>query len=87
MAWSLWSACDDSGLQMRSRVCGAQGSTPCVGNGTQRRDCNEIPGESVSCWTHMLDFWSRFPFSGMSFCHDEALITLKYNAHALVWLG
>ncbi|XP_041806262.1 semaphorin-5B isoform X2 [Chelmon rostratus] len=43
MAWSLWSACDDSGLQMRSRVCGAQGSTPCVGNGTQRRDCNEIP--------------------------------------------
>ncbi|XP_071394939.1 semaphorin-5B isoform X1 [Centroberyx affinis] len=43
MAWSLWSACDDSGLQMRSRVCGAQGNTPCVGNGTQRRDCNEIP--------------------------------------------
>lgn len=45
MAWSLWSACDDSGLQMRSRVCGAQGNTPCVGNSTQRRDCNEIPGE------------------------------------------
>ncbi|XP_044071694.1 semaphorin-5B isoform X3 [Siniperca chuatsi] len=43
MAWSLWSACDDSGLQMRSRVCGAQGNTPCVGNNTQRRDCNEIP--------------------------------------------
>ncbi|XP_076602717.1 semaphorin-5B isoform X2 [Chaetodon auriga] len=43
MAWSLWSACDDSGLQMRSRVCGAQGNTPCVGNSTQRRDCNEIP--------------------------------------------
>ncbi|XP_069011111.1 semaphorin-5B isoform X2 [Embiotoca jacksoni] len=43
MAWSLWSACDDSGLQMRSRVCGAQGSNPCVGNSTQRRDCNEIP--------------------------------------------
>uniref|UniRef100_A0A3Q4BVE2 Sema domain-containing protein n=1 Tax=Mola mola TaxID=94237 RepID=A0A3Q4BVE2_MOLML len=43
MAWSLWSACDDSGLQMRSRVCGAQGSTPCVGNSSQRRDCNEIP--------------------------------------------
>ncbi|XP_072253653.1 semaphorin-5B isoform X2 [Leuresthes tenuis] len=43
MAWSLWSACDDSGLQMRSRVCGAQGSSPCVGNSTQRRDCNEIP--------------------------------------------
>lgn len=48
MAWSLWSACDDSGLQMRSRVCGAQGSTPCVGNSSQRRDCNEIPGESGS---------------------------------------
>lgn len=48
MAWSLWSACDDSGLQMRSRVCGAQGNTPCVGNSTQRRDCNEIPGESIS---------------------------------------
>lgn len=48
MAWSLWSACDDSGMQMRSRVCGAQGSSPCVGNSTQRRDCNEIPGESVS---------------------------------------
>ncbi|KAI4793312.1 hypothetical protein KUCAC02_032806 [Chaenocephalus aceratus] len=43
MAWSLWSACDDSGLQMRSRVCGAQGSSPCLGNSTQRRDCNEIP--------------------------------------------
>lgn len=43
MAWSLWSACDDSGLQMRNRVCGAQGNTPCVGNSTQRRDCNEIP--------------------------------------------
>ncbi|XP_034003029.1 semaphorin-5B isoform X1 [Trematomus bernacchii] len=43
MAWSLWSACDDSGLQMRSRVCGAQGSLPCLGNSTQRRDCNEIP--------------------------------------------
>uniref|UniRef100_A0A3Q3A857 Semaphorin-5A n=1 Tax=Kryptolebias marmoratus TaxID=37003 RepID=A0A3Q3A857_KRYMA len=43
MAWSLWSACDDSGFQMRSRVCGAQGSLPCVGNSTQRRDCNEIP--------------------------------------------
>ncbi|XP_028249215.1 semaphorin-5B isoform X3 [Parambassis ranga] len=43
MAWSLWSACDDSGLQMRSRVCGAQGNKPCVGNSTQRRDCNEIP--------------------------------------------
>lgn len=54
MAWSLWSACDDSGLQMRSRVCGAQGSTPCVGNGTQRRDCNEIPGESVSSEIQML---------------------------------
>lgn len=65
MAWSLWSACDDSGLQMRSRVCGAQGNTPCVGNGTQRRDCNEIPGESVSCWTHMLDFGVG-PLSGMS---------------------
>lgn len=52
MAWSLWSACDDSGLQMRSRVCGAQGNTPCVGNSTQRRDCNEIPGESVSTWIH-----------------------------------
>lgn len=47
MAWSLWSACDESGLQMRSRVCGAQGGAPCVGNSTQRRDCNEIPGESV----------------------------------------
>lgn len=65
MAWSLWSACDDSGLQMRSRVCGAQGSTPCVGNGTQRRDCNEIPGESVSCWTHVLGFGVG-PLSGMS---------------------
>eukprot|EP00066_Takifugu_rubripes_P022748 XP_011612014.1 PREDICTED: semaphorin-5B [Takifugu rubripes] len=43
MAWSLWSACDESGLQMRSRVCDAQGSAPCVGNSTQRRDCNEIP--------------------------------------------
>lgn len=43
MAWSLWSTCDDSGLQMRSRVCGTQGNTPCVGNSTQRRDCNEIP--------------------------------------------
>lgn len=49
MAWSLWSACDESGLQTRSRVCGAQGNSPCVGNSTQRRDCNEIPGESVSC--------------------------------------
>lgn len=48
MSWSLWSACDDSGLQMRSRDCGAQGSSQCVGNSTQRRDCNEIPGESVS---------------------------------------
>lgn len=47
MAWSLWSACDESGLQMRSRVCDAQGSAPCLGNSTQRRDCNEIPGESV----------------------------------------
>lgn len=47
MAWSLWSACDEAGLQMRSRVCDAQGSAPCVGNSTQRRDCNEIPGESV----------------------------------------
>lgn len=47
MAWSLWSACDESGLQMRSRVCDAQGSAPCVGNSTQRRDCNEIPGESL----------------------------------------
>lgn len=43
MAWSLWSACDDSGLQMRSRVCGSQNGTPCVGNNTQKRDCNEIP--------------------------------------------
>ncbi|XP_077947111.1 semaphorin-5B isoform X1 [Gasterosteus aculeatus] len=44
MAWSLWSACEDSGSQMRSRLCGAQGGgAPCVGNGTQRRDCNEIP--------------------------------------------
>lgn len=48
MAWSLWSACDESGMQMRTRVCGAQGNSPCVGNNTQRRDCNEIPGESVS---------------------------------------
>uniref|UniRef100_A0A3B3DNZ7 Sema domain-containing protein n=1 Tax=Oryzias melastigma TaxID=30732 RepID=A0A3B3DNZ7_ORYME len=43
MTWSQWSACDDSGLQMRSRVCGSQSSTPCLGNSTQRRDCNEIP--------------------------------------------
>ncbi|XP_077392606.1 semaphorin-5B isoform X2 [Festucalex cinctus] len=43
MAWSLWSTCDDSGVQMRTRTCGASGGAPCVGNGTQRRDCNEIP--------------------------------------------
>ncbi|XP_031440888.1 semaphorin-5B isoform X3 [Clupea harengus] len=43
MAWSVWSACDDTGLQLRSRACGAQGSTPCVGNSSQHRDCNEIP--------------------------------------------
>ncbi|XP_048049492.1 semaphorin-5B isoform X2 [Megalobrama amblycephala] len=42
MAWSVWSECDDLGLQLRSRVCGAQ-STPCVGNSSQHRDCNEIP--------------------------------------------
>lgn len=54
MAWSLWSACDDSGLQMRSRVCGAQANTPCVGNNTQRRDCNEIPGESVTSQIHTV---------------------------------
>lgn len=54
MAWSLWSACDDSGLQMRSRVCGAQGNTPCVGNSTQRRDCNEIPGESANRRIHTI---------------------------------
>lgn len=52
MAWSLWSTCDDSGFQTRNRVCGAQSSTPCVGNATQRRDCNEIPGELVSFPTH-----------------------------------
>lgn len=46
MAWSLWSVCDNAGLQVRSRVCGAQGSVPCVGNSTEHRDCNEIPGES-----------------------------------------
>uniref|UniRef100_A0A8B9LWG3 Semaphorin-2A n=1 Tax=Astyanax mexicanus TaxID=7994 RepID=A0A8B9LWG3_ASTMX len=45
MAWTVWSACDDTGLQMRTRVCGTQSSTPCTGNGTQYRDCNEIPGE------------------------------------------
>ena len=28
-------------------MCDAQGSAPCVGNSTQRRDCNEIPGESL----------------------------------------
>ncbi|XP_019736270.1 semaphorin-5B isoform X3 [Hippocampus comes] len=43
MAWSLWSACDDSGVQMRTRTCGAAGGAPCIGNTTQRRDCNEIP--------------------------------------------
>ncbi|XP_037096158.1 semaphorin-5B isoform X4 [Syngnathus acus] len=43
MAWSLWSACDDSGVQTRTRACGATGGAPCVGNTTQRRDCNEIP--------------------------------------------
>ncbi|XP_027020314.1 semaphorin-5B isoform X2 [Tachysurus fulvidraco] len=42
MAWTLWSACDDLGLQSRTRVCGSQGS-PCLGNSTQYRDCNEIP--------------------------------------------
>ena len=45
MAWTVWSACDDTGLQLRTRECGTQGSTPCVGNSTQTRDCNEIPGE------------------------------------------
>uniref|UniRef100_A0A8C1SIM9 Sema domain-containing protein n=1 Tax=Cyprinus carpio TaxID=7962 RepID=A0A8C1SIM9_CYPCA len=53
MAWSLWSECDDSGLQLRSRVCGAQ-FTPCVGNSSQQRDCNEIPGESEQMVTVML---------------------------------
>ncbi|XP_061647675.1 semaphorin-5B isoform X9 [Phyllopteryx taeniolatus] len=43
MAWSLWSACDDSGVQMRTRTCGSAGGAPCVGNATQWRDCNEIP--------------------------------------------
>ena len=64
MAWSLWSACDDSGLQMRSRVCGAQGNTPCVGNSTQRRDCNEIPGESVSAQTHTVPVQSSLSVEG-----------------------
>lgn len=75
MAWSLWSACDDSGLQMRSRVCGAQGNTPCVGNSTQRRDCNEIPGESVS--SQIIG-----PFKGsssaMSFCLEIVLSSPEY---------
>lgn len=44
MAWTVWSACDDTGLQSRNRVCGNQDS-PCLGNSTQYRDCNEIPGE------------------------------------------
>ena len=57
MAWSLWSACDDSGLQMRSRVCGAQGSLPCLGNSTQRRDCNEIPGETDRFTLYRCQRW------------------------------
>ncbi|TNN32625.1 Semaphorin-5B [Liparis tanakae] len=43
MSWSLWAPCDDAGLQARSRACGAAPSAPCVGNSSQRRDCNEIP--------------------------------------------
>ncbi|XP_041940594.1 semaphorin-5B isoform X4 [Alosa sapidissima] len=43
MAWSVWSTCDDTGLQLRSRACGSQGGAPCVGNSTEHRDCNEIP--------------------------------------------
>ncbi|XP_076857885.1 semaphorin-5B isoform X2 [Brachyhypopomus gauderio] len=42
MAWSLWAACDDAGLQVRTRTCGTQ-VTPCTGNSTEYRDCNEIP--------------------------------------------
>uniref|UniRef100_A0AAY4BZR5 Semaphorin-5A n=1 Tax=Denticeps clupeoides TaxID=299321 RepID=A0AAY4BZR5_9TELE len=42
MTWSVWSGCDDTGLQLRSRTCGVQGR-PCVGNSTEHRDCNEIP--------------------------------------------
>lgn len=63
MAWSLWSACDDSGLQMRSRVCGAQGNTPCVGNSTQRRDCNEIPGELFGSQMHTVTMKRPSTFS------------------------
>ncbi|XP_026880204.2 semaphorin-5B isoform X3 [Electrophorus electricus] len=42
MAWSVWSACDDTGLQVRTRACGSHG-TLCTGNSTEYRDCNEIP--------------------------------------------
>lgn len=78
MAWSLWSACDESGLQMRSRVCGAQGGAPCVGNSTQRRDCNEIPGESVP--TRLGGPLASALGSLGWFCpHVETPTIIKYN--------
>ncbi|MFT7807873.1 semaphorin-5B-like [Arapaima gigas] len=46
-AWSEWGPCGDSGQQLRSRTCQAHnmGSRPCLGNGTELRDCllNRIP--------------------------------------------
>uniref|UniRef100_A0A8C9S926 Semaphorin-5A n=1 Tax=Scleropages formosus TaxID=113540 RepID=A0A8C9S926_SCLFO len=48
-AWSEWGSCNDGGQQLRSRTCQAHnmGSRPCLGNGTELRDCllNRIPGE------------------------------------------
>lgn len=84
MAWSVWSECDDSGLQLRSRVCGAQ-STPCVGNSSQHRDCNEIPGERelyINTHTHIYSH-------GVRLSHYEAklfpiAVLLLLNKHTLL---
>uniref|UniRef100_A0A8C9S910 Semaphorin-5A n=1 Tax=Scleropages formosus TaxID=113540 RepID=A0A8C9S910_SCLFO len=61
-AWSEWGSCNDGGQQLRSRTCQAHnmGSRPCLGNGTELRDCllNRIPGERrvAACSEQSLQF-------------------------------
>ncbi|XP_041120376.1 semaphorin-5B-like [Polyodon spathula] len=88
--WSEWSLCNEEGLQLRSRHCEVHnpGSSQCLGNGTEHRECmyNEIPvilpassfDKNLQCGGYSL---VHLIATGVSCCIGASLLTYLIYAY------
>ncbi|KAK1165896.1 semaphorin-5B isoform X1 [Acipenser oxyrinchus oxyrinchus] len=88
--WSEWSLCNEEGLHLRSRHCEVHnpGSSQCLGNGTEHRECmyNEIPvilsassfDKNLQCGGYSV---VHLIATGISCCIGASLLTFLIYAY------